>query len=83
MNWRTDRFTAIPSGRESGRIACQRAACAQAASSTQRPIGSIRPDSSATVMNSAGSSSPRVGCSQRSSASTEATDPSRSETIGW
>ena len=59
------------SGRESGRDACQRAACAHAPSSTHRPIGSISPLSSAIGMNSAGSIRPRVGCSQRRSASTE------------
>ena len=83
MNWRTDRFTAMPERAESARSACQRAACVQAVSSTQRPIGSIMPVSSATGMKSAGAGVPRAGCSQRSSASTEAIEESRSETIGW
>ena len=44
----------------------QRAACAQASRTTQAPIGTIRPVSSATGMKSAGEISPRVGWFQRS-----------------
>ena len=47
----------------------QRAAAVTAARSTQSPIGTTSPDSSATSMNSSGSSRPRVGWSQRTSAS--------------
>ena len=48
------------------------AACMQAVRRTQRPSGSISRLSSAIGMNSPGSSRPRVGCSQRTSASTPA-----------
>ena len=66
-NWRADRLTATggtrrPASRQS-RI------CRHAAWITQRPIGTIRPRSSASGMNSIGGTRPRVGCCQRSSAS--------------
>ena len=54
----------------SGRPASTQArACLHASRSTQLPIGRIRPQSSATGMNCAGETGPRVGCVQRSSAS--------------
>ncbi len=46
-----------------------RRACAHACSSTQRPMGTIIPVSSATSMKSTGITRPRVGCAQRSRAS--------------
>jgi hypothetical protein len=44
-------------------------ACLHASRTTQAPIGTIRPESSATGINCAGGTDPRVGCVQRSSAS--------------
>ena len=41
VSWRIERLTEMPIGRASGLAACHSAACMQAASSTQRPIGSI------------------------------------------
>ena len=55
----------------------------QASRSTQRPIGTISPVSSANGMKSPGTTSPRSGWCQRSSASIPATWPSASRTIGW
>ena len=43
----------------------------------------MRPELSAIGMNSAGEIAPRLGCSQRSSASKPAISPSSSRTIGW
>ena len=65
-NWRAERFTAI---RSPGCRACQACACAQASSSTHSPSGMMSPVSSAIGMNSAGDSTRRSGCGQRSSAS--------------
>ena len=62
-NWIGDRLTATRTS--SG----QRAHSMQAWRSTQSPISTIRPISSATGMNSAGEIMPRSGCGQRSSAS--------------
>jgi hypothetical protein len=56
--------------------------CAQAASSTHWPIGRISPDSSAKGINSAGDTTPRRGCCQRTSASTPVTRPPPT-TCGW
>ena len=67
-NWRADRLTAMHTGGRPSR--CQATFCAQAVCSTQLPIGTIRPVSSATGMNLAGATVPRSGCRQRSSAST-------------
>ena len=50
---------------------------------TQRPIGSIRPLSSAIGMNSAGSSRPRSGWRQRTSASRPVISPVAGVTTGW
>jgi hypothetical protein len=43
----------------------------------------IRLDSSAIGMNSAGSSSPRVGCCQRTSASKQVIVPEARSSSGW
>ena len=67
--WRAERLTETSSGRSSGRCSCHSRIWRQAVSWTQRPIGSIRPLSSATGMNSPGSSWPRFGWFQRTSAS--------------
>ena len=55
----------------------------QASSTTQRPIGTISWDSSATGMKEAGLVSPHSGWRQRSSASSATIEPSRRPTIGW
>ena len=67
----TERLTLIVSGR-SARHAAPGCALAwrQPSRSTQRPIGTIRPISSASGMNSSGPTRPRSGWRQRSSAST-------------
>ena len=54
----------------------QRAAAASAVRSAQAPSGRISPVASASGMKAAGASSPRLGCRQRSSASTPLTRPS-------
>ena len=54
VTWTADRLTDIVSGAASGRARYHCAAWRQACSSTHRPIGSIRPFSSAIGMNSAG-----------------------------
>ncbi len=56
--------------RPSGRRACHTWTSRQACASTQRPSVTICPVCSATGMNSAGSTRPRAGCCQRTSAST-------------
>ena len=66
-SWRADRLTASVRPSAGG---CQATACSQASRSTRRPMSTIIPLSSAHGMNSAGASRPRVGCSQRTSAST-------------
>ncbi len=64
----TERFTAMRGG--SMPCACHCAICAQAASITQPPRSTIRPDSSAAGMKSADAITPSRGDCQRSSAST-------------
>ena len=68
VNWRADRLTLMTSC-DPGSVSSQARACRQAVSSTQRPIGMIRPVSSASGMNDSGGTRPRVGCCQRTSAS--------------
>ena len=63
LNWTAERLTATLTW--SGQLA----ASAQACRSTHSPIGTIRPVSSATGMNSAGETMPRSGWCQRNSAS--------------
>ena len=82
-SWRAERLTATPTGAESGWSCCQTAAWRQACSITQRPIGTIRRDSSATGMKASGPIRPRSGWFQRSSASIATIEPSRSLTTGW
>ena len=60
-----------------------RASVSQLSRSTQAPIGTIGPASSATGMNSAGGTSPSAGLFQRSSASTAASLPVSSSNTGW
>ena len=59
------------------------AAWAQARSSTQRPIGTISPFSSAIGMNTSGRTTPAVGWFQRSSASTPTIRSLSRSSIGW
>ena len=74
-NCRGDRLTAIDTGRNPRR--CQAMFCAQASFSTQRPIGTISPVSSASGMNCIGGSTPSSGWVQRNSASTPVICPRR------
>jgi hypothetical protein len=67
----------------SGKRRCQSRAAWQAACSTRRPMGTIRPVSSARETNSPGMTRPRSGWSQRTSASRPASSPSGSRTTGW
>ena len=70
-SWRADRFTLTKrSSAATGYSACQRWSWRQACSSTHRPMGTMRPVSSATRMNSSGTAGRAAGCSQRSRAST-------------
>ena len=50
---------------------------------TQLPIAPIRPKRSAIGMKTLGRSTPRVGCFQRSSASTAVTLPLLESIFGW
>ena len=50
---------------------------------TQLPSWPIRPKRSAIGMKTLGSSTPRVGCFQRSSASTAVTLPLLESIFGW
>ena len=49
----------------------------------QLPMSTMRPARSATGRNSRGASSPRVGCCQRTSASTPVIAPVENSMIGW
>jgi hypothetical protein len=80
-NWRGERFTAIDTGRKPRR--CHAMFCAHASFSTQRPIGTISPVSSASGMNCIGDTMPKSGCIQRSSASTPVICPVSVSTFGW
>ena len=75
-NWAADKLTATRSPGQAG-------ACAPAVRSTQAPIGTISPVSSADGMKSFGGTRPRSGCRQRSSASTPTVRPLPSCTCGW
>ena len=59
--WRAERFTATETGAESGSKLLPGAAWRQACSITQRPIGTISRDSSATGMKDSGATRPRLG----------------------
>jgi len=59
------------------------AACRHASPITHSPSSLIAPVSSASGMNSAGPTSPRVGWSQRRSASQPTMEPVASEAKGW
>ena len=58
-------------------------ACSHARPSTQLPIVTIWPESSATGMKSAGGTDPRVGWVQRSSASAPMIAPVLKLIFGW
>ena len=72
--------TAIVTGRRPRR--CQAMFCAQASLSTQRPIGTTSPVSSASGMNCPGDTVPRSGWFQRNSASTPVIWPLAMSTFG-
>ena len=57
----TERLTLIASGGSAGRSVCICRAWRQASRSTQRPIGTIRPVSSASGMKVSGPSMPALG----------------------
>ena len=79
--WRAETLTEMVSGSPSS-PAFQLAACSQASSSTQRPIGTISPVSSASGMKSSGRTMAPSRC-QRSSASKPMVRRDGSSTIGW
>ena len=54
-----------------------------ASETTQSPISTMRPVSSATGMKSSGWIMPMLGCAQRSNASTPTTAQVSRSTIGW
>ena len=70
---RVDMFTLTENWAVSGSSDFQSAVWRHASTSTQRPISTMRPVSSASGMNSAGWRKPRFGCRQRASASTPIT----------
>ena len=81
---RPDRLIAIRVPlKTSGRRPRQSASWRQASSVTQASISVTTWLSSATEMKSAGLSSPRSGCSQRTSASMPARVPVRRSMTGW
>ena len=67
----------------SGKVFIHPAMVRQASAKTQRPMLTMSPVSSATVMNSAAGIMPRVGCSQRTRASKASSRPVRRSTSGW
>ena len=79
-NWASDRFTATVTSCPASR---QARAWRQASRSTQSPIGTISPHSSATGRNSCGSSRPRSGWRQRIRASTPITRPLPTSSSDW
>ncbi len=81
-NCRGERFTAIRSASHPGRD-CHRASVVHASSSTARPMGRMRPVSSARGMKSSGRIRPRPGCVHRARASKPVMRPVSSRTIGW
>ncbi len=74
-SWRAETLTEIHSGGLRGTSRCSSAALWQASRSTWRPSASTTPVSSAIGMKSIGMTMPRVGCSQRTSASMPAMSP--------
>jgi hypothetical protein len=71
------------SGTSSGSRPRRRARIRQAWRITSRPSGTTSPLSSHTRMNSPGSSRPRAGCCQRTSASSALTPPLARSISGW
>ncbi len=80
-SWAADRLTVseMPSPLPDRHGAASR----QASNSTARPRARIAPLSSASGMNSSGSTKPRTGCRQRASASTPKVMPVASDRTGW
>ena len=72
--WRTERLT---DNDNAGMARCHCTSWAHAISSTQAPIGTMSPVSSANGMKSSGPTSPMSGRSQRTRASTPAMVPLR------
>ena len=56
--------------RSGAELACHATPCAHAVASAHRPMGTIRPDFSASGMNRPGGTTPSSGCCHRASAST-------------
>ena len=73
-------LTAARSGRPASRHA---ATCATTSSSTRAVSSRITGVGSATRMSSSGTTMPRSGCRQRSSASTPTTSPVAIAICGW
>ena len=80
MSWRRETLIAMVSWESA---ACHLVAWAHASSRTQAPMLTINEELSATGRNSAGARSPRVGCCQRSSASTPLTRLEVRSMMGW
>ena len=78
---RTARLTLMNGVRPPRSSHCR--ACLHACARARRPSRTISPVSSATSMKWLGGSTPRSGCSQRTSASTPSSSPSASDTSGW
>ncbi|KAG0738987.1 hypothetical protein G6F24_017472 [Rhizopus arrhizus] len=76
-----DRFTAID--HSLCPASCHARSCAHARSSTQSPIGRIRPLRSARGMNTSGASRPSSGWCQRSSASAPVAGAPAAGNLGW
>ena len=80
-SWHRETLTAT---RQAGRPCfCHDSTCRQASRSTQLPIGTMSPASSARGTNSDGGTSPSSGLSQRSSASAARTREDDPSTSGW
>ena len=65
------------------KVSARRAAYLHASNRTQRPIGTIKPVSSASGMKSSGGMIPFSGSNQRISASTPVIFPVGSSITGW
>jgi hypothetical protein len=76
-------FTLTYRSEQSGSAACQAANWRSDSPSTQAPMPTIAPFSSARSTKWYGPSNPRSGCCQRTSDSTPTTARVRTSTIGW
>jgi len=82
-NCRQETLTLTDSPAASGIVRCQDRNWRHASLMTKRPMGRIRPVSSARGMNRAGGMMPRWGWFQRTRASKPSSAPVWTETMGW